>query len=344
MAAPITVAPINHWLAKTVESVLEPDLPICDPHHHFWDGRDDRVEPRYMLAELLADTDSGHNIVSTVFIEARAMYRADSPMEMRPVGEVEFVQGIAAQSASGMYSRVKAAHGIVGHANLHLGDDVRRVLEALQAASPNRFKGIRHGVGWDPHPEIPIVGAYPMPDQMASEDYRAGARVLSDMGLSLDVSLLHPQLPELVDFARTVPDLTIVLNHVGGLMRIGPYAVNPDEVMANWRSGIAAVAQCPNVVVKLGGVGMPRLGYDFHQRETPVGSQELAAAIDPVMRYCIEQFGPSRCMFESNFPVDKESFSYCVMWNAFKRVSADFSPSERADLFHDTAARAYRLA
>ena len=336
-------APINDWLAKTVEPALEPGLPICDPHHHFWDGRDDRVEPRYMLAELLADTDSGHNIVSTVFIEARAMYRADPPMELRPVGEVEFVQGIAAQSASGMYSRTRAAHGIVGHANLHLGTDVRRVLEALQAASPNRFKGIRHGVGWDPHPEIPIVGAYPMPDQLASEDYRAGARVLSDMGLSLDVSLLHPQLPELADFASSVPDLTIVLNHVGGLMRIGPYAANPDEVMANWRSGIGAVAQCPNVVIKLGGVGMPRLGYDFHQREKPVGSEELAAAIDPVMRYCIEQFGPNRCMFESNFPVDKESFSYCVMWNAFKRVSADFSASERADLFHDTAARAYRL-
>ena len=336
-------APINDWLAKTVEPALEPDLPICDPHHHFWDGRDDRVEPRYMLAELLADTDSGHNIASTVFIEARAMYRADPPMELRPVGEVEFVQGIAAQSASGMYSRTRAAHGIVGHANLHLGDDVRRVLEALQAASPNRFKGIRHGVGWDPHPEIPIVGAYPMPNQLASDDYRAGARVLAEMGLSLDVSLLHPQLPELADFARAVPNLTIVLNHVGGLMRIGPYAANPDEVMANWRAGIAAVAQCPNVVIKLGGVGMPRLGYDFHQRETPVGSEELAAAIDPVMRHCIEQFGPNRCMFESNFPVDKESFSYCVMWNAFKRMSADFSAGERADLFHDTAARAYRL-
>ena len=221
---------------------------------------------------------------------------------------------------------------------------MRRVLEALQAASPNRFKGIRHGVGWDPHPDVPVPGAYPVPNQLASDDYRAGARVLAQMGLSLDVSLLHPQLPELADFARAVPDLTIVLNHVGGLMRVGPYADDADAVMANWRSGIAAVAQCPNVVIKLGGVGMPRLGYDFHQRQTPTGSEELAAAIDPVMRHCIEQFGPARCMFESNFPVDKESFGYCVMWNAFKRMSADFSPSERADMFHDTAARAYRLA
>ena len=337
-------APINDWLAQTVEPALEPELPVCDPHHHLWDGRADRVEPRYMLDELLADTGSGHNIVSTVFVEARSMYRPEPDNPMRTVGEVEFVQGIAAQSASGMYGDTRAAHGIVGHANLHLGADARPVLEALRVASPNRFSGIRHGVSWDPHPEVPNPGAYPQPNQLASEDYRAGARALAEMGLSLDVSLLHPQLPELADFAHAVPDLTIVLNHVGGLIRVGPYAANPDEVMANWRSGIAAAAAAPNVVMKLGGVGMPRLGYDFHTRQVPIGSEELAAAIDPVMRYCIEQFGPSRCMFESNFPVDKESFSYGVMWNAFKRMSADFSPSERADMFYGCAARAYRLA
>ena len=336
-------APINDWLAQTVESTLEPDLPICDPHHHFWDQRPDRVEPRYMLDQLMADTGSGHNIVSTVFVEARSMYRDGASDEMRPVGEMEFVQGIAAQSASGIYGNTRAAHGIVGHANLHLGSNVRPVLEALRAASPNRFSGIRHGVGWDPHPEIASPGAYPFPNQLASDDYRAGARVLAEMNLSLDVSCLHPQLPEVADFARAVPDLTIVLNHVGGLMRTGPYASNPDETMDNWRAGIAAAASAPNVVLKLGGVGMARTGFDWHQRSTPVGSEEVATSIDPIMRYCIEQFGPSRCMFESNFPVDKESFSYHVMWNAFKRMSADFSASERADMFHDCAARAYRL-
>ena len=336
-------APINDWLAQTVEPTLDPDLAICDPHHHFWDQRPDRVEPRYMLDELMADTGSGHNIVSTVFVEARSMYRDGASDEMRPVGEVEFVQGIAAQSASGVYGNTRAAHGIVGHANLHLGANVGPVLEALRAASPNRFSGIRHGVGWDPHPEITSPGAYPFPNQLASDDYRAGARVLAEMNMSLDVSCMHPQLPEVADFARAVPDLTIVLNHVGGLMRTGPYASNPEETMANWRSGIAAAASAPNVVLKLGGVGMPRTGFDWHQRSTPVGSEEVAASIDPIVRYCIEQFGPNRCMFESNFPVDKESFSYHVMWNAFKRMSADFSPSERADMFHGCAARAYRL-
>ena len=336
-------APINDWLAQTVEPTLEPDLPICDPHHHFWDQRPDRVEPRYMLDQLMADIGSGHNIVSTVFVEARSMYRDGASDELRPVGEVEFVQGIAAQSASGIYGNTRAAHGIVGHANLHLGSNVRPVLEALRAASPNRFSGIRHGVGWDPHPEIASPGAYPFPNQLASDDYRAGARVLAEMNLSLDVSCLHPQLPEVADFARAVPDLIIVLNHVGGLMRTGPYASNPDETMANWRAGIAAAASAPNVVLKLGGVGMARTGFDWHQRSTPVGSEEVATSINPIMRYCIEQFGPSRCMFESNFPVDKESFSYHVMWNAFKRMSADFSASERADMFHHSAARAYRL-
>ena len=336
-------APINDWLAQTVEPTLEPDLPICDPHHHFWDQRADRVEPRYMLDELMADTGSGHNVVSTVFVEARSMYRDGASDEMRPVGEVEFVQGIAAQSASGIYGGTRAAHGIVGHANLHLGGGVRPVLEALRAASPNRFSGIRHGVSWDPHPEVTNPGAYPFPNQLASEDYRAGAKVLAEMNLSLDLSCLHPQLTEVADFGRAVPDLTIVLNHVGGLMRTGPYAANPEETMANWRSGIAAAASAPNVVLKLGGVGMPRTGFDWHERPTPVGSEEMAVAIDPIMRYCIEQFGPSRCMFESNFPVDKESFSYHVMWNAFKRMSADFSASERADMFHGCAARAYRL-
>jgi predicted TIM-barrel fold metal-dependent hydrolase len=296
-----------------------------------------------MLDELMADTGSGHNIVSTVFVEARSMYQDGASDELRPVGEVEFVQGIAAQSASGIYGDTRAAHGIVGHANLHLGANVRPVLEALRAASPNRFSGIRHGVGWDPHPEVASAGAYPFPNQLASEDYRAGARVLAEMNMSLDVSCLHPQLPEVADFARAVPNLTIVLNHVGGLMRTGPYAANPDETMANWRSGIAAAASAPNVVLKLGGVGMPRTGFDWHERSTPVGSEEVAASIDPIMRYCIEQFGPSRCMFESNFPVDKVSYSYNVMYNAFKRLSREYSPTERAAMFHDTAVRVYSV-
>ena len=332
------------WLALTPEPTLEPDLPICDPHHHFWDFRNERIPyQRYLLHELADDINSGHNVRSTVFVEARAMYRADGPQEMRPVGEVEFVQGLAAASASGLYGPGRAAAAIVGNANLNLGERVEPVLEALQAASPNRFRGIRHSVTWDPHPEIENTATHNTEGMLASDSFRTGARVLARMGFSLEGWMYFPQLPELADFARAVPDLTIILNHIGGLLRVGPYGNRDDEVMATWRSGIAAVAECPNVNMKLGGIGMPRTGFDWHARNEPIGSEELAESMGPLMNYCIEQFGPNRCMFESNFPVDKVSYSYNVMYNAFKRLSRDYSATERAAMFHDAAARVYRI-
>ena len=334
----------DDWLALTQEPTLEPEIPICDPHHHFWDFRTERTPyQRYLLDEFADDINSGHNVRSTVFVEARAMYRADGPEEMRPVGEVEFVQGLAAASASGLYGLGRAAVAIVGHANLNLGERVKPVLEAQREASPNRFRGIRHSVTWDPHPEVENTAAHNLEGQLAGDDFRAGARVLAGMGLSLEAWLYFPQLPELADFARAVPNLTIVLNHIGGLLRVGPYANRDDEVLAAWRSGIAAVAQCPNVMVKLGGIGMPRTGFDWHARSKPIGSEELAESMAPLMVYCIEQFGPDRSMFESNFPVDKVSYSYNVMWNAFKRLSKGYSATERAAVLHDTAARVYRI-
>src|SRR6266496_415643 len=215
----------NDWLALTSEPTLEPELPICDPHHHFWDFRTDRIPyQRYLLHELTADIQSGHDVRSTAFIEARAMYRASGPEEMRPVGEVEFVQGLAAASASGVYGPSRAAAAIVGHANLNLGDRVEPVLDVLQAASPNRFRGIRHSVTWDPNPEVENTAAHRQPGQLASEQFRAGARHLAKRGLSFDAWLFFTQLPELADFAAAVPDLPIVLNHIGGLLRTGPYA------------------------------------------------------------------------------------------------------------------------
>ena len=335
----------NDWLALTQEPILEPDLPICDPHHHFWDFRTARIPyQRYLLHELAADMQSGHNIRSTVFIEARAMYRVEGPEEMRPIGEVEFVQGLAAASASGLYGPGRAAASIIGHANLLLGDRVAPVLEALKAASPNRFRGIRHSVTWDPHPEVENTAAHRMQAQLANEQFRAGARVLAHMGLTLEAWMYFPQLPELAEFARAIPNLQIILNHIGGLIRTGPYAGKDDEVFANWRRGVAAVAECPNVTIKLGGMGMPRTGFDWHTRASPIGSEALAASMAPYMNFCIEKFGPNRCMFESNFPVDKVSFSYHVMYNAFKRLSQGYSANERAAMFHDTAVCTYRVA
>lgn len=331
----------NDWLALTQEPTLEPELPICDPHHHFWDLRPASIHfQRYLIHELIADIDSGHNVRSTVFVEARSMYRADGPAEMRPVGEVEFVQGLAAASASGVYGPSRAAAAIVGHADLKLGDKVEPVLEALQAASPNRFRGIRHNVTWSPDPALDNRETESI---MSNDTFRAGARVLAQKGLSLDTMLSFPQLPELAAFAKAVPDLTIILNHMGGVNRVGIYANRDDEVMAAWREGIAAVAACPNVVVKLGGMGMPRWGFGWHARNVPIGSEELSVAMTPWKTFCIEQFGPERCMLESNFPPDKVSFSYNIMYNAFKRLTKGYSAADRAAMFHDTAARVYRI-
>ena len=272
------------------------------------------------------------------------MYRVEGPEEIRPIGEVEFVQGLAAASASGLYGRGRAAASIIGHANLLLGDRVAPVLEALKAASPNRFRGIRHSVTWDPHPEVENTAAHRMQAQLANEQFRAGARVLAGMGLTLEGWMYFPQLPELAEFARAIPNLQIILNHIGGLIRTGPYAGKDDEVFATWQRGVTAVAECPNVTMKLGGMGMPRTGFDWHTRASPIGSEELAAAMAPYMNFCIEKFGPNRCMFESNFPVDKVSFSYHVMYNAFKRLSQGYSANERTAMFHDTAVRTYRVA
>src|SRR2546427_4053102 len=283
----------NDWLALTPEPPLEPELPICDPHHHFWDFRTARIPyQRYLLHELAADINSGHNVRSTVFIEARAMYRAEGLEEMRPVGEVEFVQGLAAASASGLYGPGRAAATIVGHANLNLGDRVAPVLEALKAASPNRFRGIRHSVTWDPHPEVENTAAHKIEGQLASDQFRTGAQVLARSGLSLEGWLYFPQLPELAAFAKAVPDLPIILNHIGGLLRIGPYANRDDEVLATWRRGIAAVAACPNVTIKLGGIGMPRTGFDWHAPSKPIGSEELGACVAPFTTSSIAHIAP----------------------------------------------------
>jgi L-fuconolactonase len=273
----------NDWLALTQEPTLEPELPICDPHQHFWDFRPERIPyQRYLLHELAADINSGHNVRSTVFIETRAMYRPDGPEELRPVGEVEFVQGLAAASASGLYGPARAAAAIVGHANLNLGERVEAVLAALQAASPNRFRGIRQSAAWDPHPEVENRAPE---GQLAGEKFQAGARVLARLGLSLDTTIYFPQLPELADFAGAVPDLTIILNHIGGLYRVGPYGNRDDDVLPIWRKGIAAVAACPNVNIKLGGVGQPRYGFDWYARTNPIGSEELAESQAPLMNW-----------------------------------------------------------
>lgn len=327
------------WLALTQEDPLDPELPIIDPHHHLWDY----PHSRYLLDEFLQDAGSGHNILQTVFVECRSMYRQDGPPEMRPVGETEFVRGIAAMSASGQYGSTAVAAGIVSFADLSLGSSVESVLEAHIAAGGERFRGIRHAAGWDASDEVRNSHTNPPKGLLLDSTFRAGFACLPKYNLSFDAWLYHPQLPELADLARAFPDVTIILDHVGGPLGIGPYRGKREEVFQEWKRGITELAACHNVVVKLGGVTMPICGFGWHKQAKLPTSADLAEATAPYYLFCIEHFGVQRCMFESNFPVDKASCSYRVLWNSFKRMTKDFSAAERAALFHDTAARTYRL-
>ena len=335
----------DDWLDLAQEETLQPDLPICDPHHHLWYHRDpaDGYQNPYLLEDLLADTGSGHNVVATVFIECRAMYRADGPPAMRPVGETEFVNGIAAMAASGRFGPSRIA-GIIGFADLTLSEAVRAVLEAHIAAGGGRFRGIRHSAGWDANDEIHNSPTSPSPGLMLDAEYRRGFAELAPLGLSFEGWLYHSQLSDLIDLAQAFPDTTIILNHFGGPLGLGSHAGHRQEIFEHWRRDIDALAACPNVFAKLGGINMRINGFHWHEQDRPPTSEQLVQATGHYYRHCIERFGVGRCMFESNFPVDKVSCSYNVLWNAFKRIAAGCSAAEKASLFHDTAVRAYRLA
>ncbi|WP_119420461.1 amidohydrolase family protein [Desertibaculum subflavum] len=333
------VRPDEAWLGRVDEPAMEPELPIVDPHHHLWD----RQGYPYLLPELLADLDSGHDIRATVFVECMSMYRADAASDMRPVGETEFVNGVAAMSASGGYGASRVCAGIVGFADLTLGDRARPVLEAHLQAGGGRFRGIRHAAGWDASEAVWNSHTHPPEGLYRSPAFRTGFAQLAGLNLVFDAWLYHPQLSDVADLARAFPATAIVLDHVGGPIGIGPYAGREAETFARWKSEIAALAGCSNVVVKLGGLGMKIGVFDFHRRSEPAGSEELARAWRPWIETCIEAFGADRCMFESNFPVDKVTCSYRILWNAFKRLAAGASPTEKAALFSGTAKRVYRL-
>ena len=328
----------NAWLAQVEEDIIDPDLEICDPHHHLWDNS----QNPYLLPELLADVNSGHNIVSTVFVECSSMYRQAGATSMRPVGETEFVNGIAAMSASGNYGALRACSGIVSFADLTLGACVGEVLDEHMRLS-GRFRGIRHAAGWDASAEIRNSHTRPPAGLFLRDDFQAGFEQLDQRNLSFDAWLYHPQIPELTALAQNFPNTTIVFDHFGGPLGIGPYAGHADEIFAQWCVDVAALAKCGNVVAKLGGIVMPINGFALHKRDKPPTSDEIVEATGHYHRKAIELFGPERCMFESNFPVDKQSCSYAVLWNAFKKIAADFSAADKQCLFHDTATKSYRL-
>lgn len=314
-------------------------MAIVDAHHHLWD----RPGQRYLLDDLLRDTNTGHDIRATVFVQCRTMYRCDGPAAFQPLGETEFVNGIAAQSASGRYGPTRACAAIVGFADLTLGAAVAPVLEAHLRIAPERFRGIRCMTAFHVSEDIALNSGKVRKGLLMDPQFRRGFAELAPRGLSYDVWAFHTQLHEALDLARHFPDTSIVLNHVGGPLGLGPYEGRRDEVFAAWRPAIQALSACPNVTVKLGGLAMHFSGLRFHERPAPPSSTELAEAWRPYIETCIDAFGPGRCMFESNFSVDKGMTSYAVLWNAFKRLAAGGSPAEKEALFHGTASRVYRV-
>jgi predicted TIM-barrel fold metal-dependent hydrolase len=331
-------SPDQAWLDRApAEPILDPELPIIDTHHHLWQ----RSDHRYLLHEFLSDLRSGHNVVATVFLQCHAMYRASGPEELRPVGETEFVAGIAAMSASGAYGPTHVAAGIVGYADLTLGARVEPVLEAQVRAGGGRFRGVRHSGNWDADP---IIGnGAPGPDIYRRPNFRAGLARLSAFGLSLDAWVFHTQLADVVDLARAFPGTNIIMGHVGGVLGNGPYTGKRDEIFRAWKASVSELAKCPNVTMKLGGMMMRAALFDYMAADRPVSSEELAALWQPYIETCIELFGPERCMFESNFPVEKMGIGWVGLWNAFKRIADGMSADEKRALFHDTARRVYRL-
>ncbi|MGY3233437.1 L-fuconolactonase [Bradyrhizobium sp. USDA 4448] len=329
------------WLARGVEAALEPELPIIDAHHHLWD----RPNWKYLFDEYNADiAASGHNITASVFMQCQAMYRSDGPAEMRVIGETEFINGVGAMSASGNYGPRGLCAGIIGHADLRLGDAVAPVLEAHLAAAPNRFRGIRHITVWDADRSLMNPLSAGPPALLSDETFRKGFARLAPLGLIFDAWLFHPQIPELTALARAFPQTTIVLDHLGGIVGIGAYQDRRDEIFAGWSRSIRELATCQNICVKLGGLGMRINGFGFEAQDAPPSSEVLAETWRPYVETCIEAFGTQRCMFESNFPVDKGSYSYGTVWNAFKRLTRQAGDSELTSLFSATAARVYGLA
>ncbi len=336
-------AALAAWLARRpTEAALEPDLPIIDPHHHFWHAPN---RGEYLLPGLLSDIGGGHNIVSTVFLECRAMYRKAGPRHMAALGEVEFVAGLAAMSASGGFGPCRVAEVIIGGGDLTLGAaNVRELMEAEIIAAGGRLRGMRHGVAWDEHEAVSKYASRPVPlHQVMDPKFREGFAQLAPLGLSFESWQYHPQLPDAIDLARSFPDTSIILNHVGGILGVGPYSGHRQDIFKAWQANINALAQCPNVTMKLGGLGMVSVGFDFHERDLPPSSEDLAAAWRPYIEHCIESFGVDRCMFESNFPPDKQSGGYTELWNAFKRITAGASAAEKRALYSGTAARVYRM-
>jgi len=321
------------WLSQIQENILEPDLPIIDAHHHLWMQQ----PPPYLFREYLADISTGHRVIASVFAECHSMYRPNGPEAMRPVGETEFVAGVAAMSESGVFGDARICSVMFGAADLSLGDQIDPVLEAHEIAGGGRFRGIRAQAAY--HPGLP--GPIDRPNYLQETAVRAGIARLAARGHSLDIWVFHPQLDEVAELAEAFPDLTIILDHFGLPILGGPFKRRADEVFSDWRSSIERIGKYENINIKLGALSMRKA--DRLDPDLPPNSDDIARAWKPWTEVAINAFTPARCMFESNFPVDKRHYSYPILWNAYKKLASPYSAQERQDLMAGTARRAYRM-
>ena len=336
---------LQGWLDQISEEIIDQDIEIVDPHHHLWPGpprtEGAKAENRYLLEDLWKDTESGHKISKTVFVECGQGYFESGSDAMKPVGETKFVYEVAEEAK---LDKSKAQiEGIVGHADMMLGSSAREVLEAHLEEGKGRFKGIRHGASWDESEEIRNSHSNPIRHIYLNDTFQKGIEQLDALNLTLDAWNYHKQIKELTDLAKCFPNLKIVQNHFGGPLGIGPYKSKREEVFSEWKDSISELSERENVYIKIGGLAMPINGWGWHKRELPATSEELVENHEKYYLHSIKSFGVKRCMFESNFPVDKRSISYAVLWNGFKKVVRDFSTEEKEYLFFKTAADFYSL-
>jgi predicted TIM-barrel fold metal-dependent hydrolase len=332
------------------EPTLEPDLPIIDPHHHLMDmphapsgPSPHGIPAHYLFANFLADAQSGHDIRATVIVGGAGFARADGPERLRVVGDTEFSNGAAAQSASGKYGRVRVGAGLVGEADLTQGAAVREVLEAHQHAGGGRFRGIRHMTVWSDDPALAPPGKMAPKDLAFHHDFQQGFAQLEPLGLSFDAWCYYTQLDGIGALAKAFPHTTIIMNHCGGPLGSASFAARRQQAYDAWVAALKALAVYPNVYMKIGGLGMWTTGLAAVGAMPPASSSVIAEQERPYIETCIQAFGVERCMFESNYPVEAGVGSYHTVWNVFKRVAAGYSTAEKSALFSTTAAKAYRL-
>ncbi|MYE58828.1 MAG: amidohydrolase family protein [Alphaproteobacteria bacterium] len=326
-------------MTEAMEPILEPELRIVDAHHHLMDG----PGHSYGIDDYAADCALGHDIRASVYIEVRQHYRDGGPEHLRPVGETEFVASLAERAEAGAWQGRRLCAGIVGYADLAIGDRVGEVLDAHIEAGGGRFKGIRRGVYWDSDEAVyGHISVRPPPGLLLDAEFACGFAQLQARGLSFDAVLFHPQLPELADLARRFPDTPIILNHLGFRLGVGRHALDPAGATEQWRRGLAAVAECPNVLMKGGGFGIRLWGFDIAEGERP-SSDVLAELWRPFFETGLELFGIERVILESNYPVDGQTTTFTGLWNALKRLTGGCSDDEKRLLYRENANRAYRL-